>query len=368
MAHPALTQYSPAGGCGCKMQQQTLDSIVSSLDNTIRACAEVPQLLVGLADPDDAAVFDLAGSAGESLVFTCDFQTPVVDDAIEWGRIAAVNALSDVYAMGGRPLLALNLLCWPDDLDASLMLDVLAGGADAVSAARTLVVGGHSITGPTPTYGLAVVGLVDPNHLLVKGGARQGDRLILTKPLGSGVTGTAIKQGRATPSQVRAAVEVMTRSNATASGIAVAAGLRGGTDVTGFGLLGHLHEMASSSGLGAQVWTSQVPRLDFVTTMIETGSAPDGSRRNLSHALARGWLNPGEVTFSEQLLLADAQTSGGLLLAAPPAIAASIVSDMRAHGDLAAAQIGEFRRGEPGQVGLIEDPRGSGQGCWDEST
>ncbi len=357
MASAALTQYSPAGGCGCKMQQQTLDSVVSSLRDSIRASAGLPELLVGLANPDDAAVFDAAGLADESLVFTCDFQTPVVDDPTDWGRIAAVNALSDVYAMGGRPLLALNLLCWPADLEMQLMLDVLTGGAEAVAASGALLVGGHSITDPSPKYGLAVVGRVDPQRLLLKGGARDGDRLILTKPLGVGVVGTAIKQRKATPGQVRAAVEVMTRSNAAASGIAVGAGLCGGTDVTGFGLIGHLHEMTTSAALSAEVWTSQVPRLDFVSSLIEAGCAPDGTHRNLSHALAGGWLRPGDVTLPEQLVLADAQTSGGLLLAAPPGIAADIVSDLKARGDLAAAQIGEFHRGEPGVVALIQDQR-----------
>lgn len=342
-----LTQYSPAGGCGCKMPQATLATVLSGIQAVPPTWAGVR---VGLAEPDDAAVFDLGDLAGQSLVLTCDFQTPIVDDPTDWGRIAAINALSDVYAMGGRPILALNLLCWPSDLDPTLMHRVLAGGSDAVHAAGAVLVGGHSITDPVPKYGLAVVGHVSPHQLLRKNGAQAGDRLILTKPLGVGVIGTAIKRGRASPAQVQAAIDVMTRSNASASQVAVAAQLRGATDVSGFGLLGHLHEMAEGSGLSAELWAPNVPRLDAVASLIASDCAPDGSRRTLRDALDQNWFCPGGLPFAEQLLLADAQTSGGLLLAAAPGIAADVVAALRAGGDSAAAEIGEFRTGEPGVI------------------
>ncbi len=349
-----LTHYSPGGGCACKLPQRLLDDVLTSLraDGATSDGFDVAggPLRVGLDPADDAAVFDLPGLESRSLVVTCDFLTPVVDDPYEWGRIAATNALSDVYAMGGRPLLALNLLGWPADLDRALVAEVLRGGARAVANAGALLAGGHSIVDPAPKYGLAVVGEVDRESILRKGDGRPGDRLVLTKPLGLGVVGTAVKRGQATPADVRGAVDTMTRSNAASSRVAVAAGLRGGTDVTGYGLVGHLHEMALAAGVEARIRPADVPILPGVADLVRNGSAPDGSRRTLADALEAGWFVPSDLDPTTQLLLADAQTSGGLLLAVPPDGVESVTTALRDRGDRDAAIVGELADGVPGRV------------------
>lgn len=347
-----LTHYSPGGGCACKMPQRLLDEVLTSLRaNDIEVSSTAGGALrVGLDPADDAAVFDLAGLDGRSLVVTCDFLTPVVDDAYQWGRIAATNALSDVYAMGGRPLLALNLLGWPADLDRARLAEVVRGGARAVADAGALLVGGHSIVDPAPKYGLAVVGEVDRDVILRKGGGRRGDRLVLTKPVGVGIVGTAVKRGQATPADIDAAVATMTRSNAVAAQVAVAAGLRGGTDVTGYGLIGHLHEMALSAGFAARLWPTAVPTLPGVLDLVRSGNAPDGSRRTLADARDAEWFDPGALDNTTQLLLADAQTSGGLLLAVAPEKAGALLEALRDRGEHDAAIIGELVDGTPGRV------------------
>jgi selenide,water dikinase len=309
-------------------------------------------LRVGLEPADDAAVFDLPGLDGRSLVMTCDFLTPVVNDPYEWGRVAATNALSDVYAMGGRPLLALDLLGWPADLDQTLMAEVLRGGARAVADAGALLGGGHSIVDPAPKYGLAVPGEVDRSAILRKGGGRAGDLLVLTKPLGVGVVGTAIKRRQATDTDVRHAVTTMTRSNAAAAAVAVAAGLTGGTDITGYGLIGHLHEMALAAGLAARIQPGRVPLLPGVADLVHAGCGPDGSRRTLAHGLDAGWFDPSHAEPATQLLMADAQTSGGSLLAVPPGQAGEVVATLQEAGDRAATVVGESRDGPPGRVVL----------------
>lgn len=357
-----LTHHSPGGGCACKLPQRLLDDVLRGL----RADGAVPggvggALRVGLDPADDAAVYDLPGLEDRSLVVTCDFLTPVVDDPHEWGRIAATNALSDVYAMGGRPLLALNLLAWPPDLDPGLVTEVLRGGSRAVGDAGALLAGGHSILDPTPKYGLAVIGDVDRDTILRKGGGRPGDRLVLTKPLGVGVVGTAIKRGRASAADARAAAETMTRSNAAASRAAVGARLRGGTDVTGYGLVGHLHEMALAAGLEARIRPSAVPLLPSAARLVADGCAPDGSRRTLTGALEAGWFVPGDLDTACQLLLADAQTSGGLLLAVAPDAADALVTELHEGGDRAATVVGELADGVPGRVTTTGAVPGRGQ-------
>ncbi len=349
-----LTQFSTGGGCACKMPQSLLGGVLE----TVRA-AGLPSfdanLLVGLESPDDAAVYAVDDT--RAWVVTCDFMTPVVDSAFDWGRIAATNALSDVYAMGGRPLLALNILGWPAELPADTMKDVLRGGGQAVAEAGALTVGGHSIVDPVPKFGLVAIGEVDPRRVVRKGGGRAGDRLVLTKALGVGVVGTAIKRGQVPQALVDAAVAGMTRLNASAARIASGAGLRGGTDVTGYGLLGHLHEMAAAAGLGARLWMDRVPVLAGVMDLIAAGCAPTGSRRTLENALAQGWFVPGALDGPGQLLLADAQTSGGLLLAVPAADADGLVAKLRAGGDEAAAVVGEFVDGAP--AGIVHVDAGS---------
>jgi selenide,water dikinase len=350
-----LTQYSPGGGCACKMPQDLLGDVMASL----RADGLLPgasgPLRVGLDPADDAAVYDLDGLDRRSLVATCDFLTPVIDDPYAWGRIAATNALSDVYAMGGRPLLALNLLGWPAELDRELLGEVLRGGARAVADAGALLAGGHSILDSAPKYGLAVVGEVDRDAILRKGGGRSGDVLVLTKPIGLGVVSTAVKRGEAGPGVVEAAVAVMTRLNADAAAVARGFGLRGGTDVTGFGLIGHLHEMGLAGGVAARVEVGSVPLLAGVAELVVKGCGPDGSRRTLANALDRGWFEPGGLDADRQLLLADAQTSGGLLLAVPADDADALVAQLHERGDEAAAVVGRLVDGEPGTVTVEGD-------------
>ena len=264
-------------------------------------------LLVGVGD--DAAVVRISG--GTAVIATADFFTPVVDDAYTFGRIAATNALSDVYAMGGRPLVAVNLLGWPRDvLPPELAREVLRGGADVAAAAGCHLGGGHSIDDPEPKYGMAVTGLGDPDRLLRNDAATAGTPITLTKPLGLGVLNNRHKQ---TGEVFAEAVDVMTTLNADAAAAALAGGARCATDVTGFGLLGHLHEIARASGVTAVVEASVVPYLDGSRSSLAEGFVPGGSRRNLEWV--RDHLDAGGATEDELVLLADAQTSGGLLVA-----------------------------------------------------
>jgi selenide,water dikinase len=302
-----LTQFAHGGGCACKIPPGELEAVVAGLTRTgpVDPAAE---LVVGLDDGDDAAVVRLAG--GQGLVLTTDFFTPVVDDAYTFGRIAAANALSDVYAMGGTPVVAVNLLGWPRDvLPAELAAEVLRGGLEVAHEAGCHVGGGHSIDSPEPTYGMAVTGLVDLEALIRNDAATAGSAISLTKPLGVGTLNNRMK---ATGEVAAEAIESMTRLNAAASVAAVAAGVRAGTDVTGFGLLGHLYKMARASGVTAVVEAAAVPYLAGARQSVADGYVSGGTRRNLD------WVRPhtdlSAVSEDEALLLADAQTSGGLLL------------------------------------------------------
>jgi len=304
-------------------------------------------LLVGTETGDDAAVWRL--DADRALVATTDFFTPLVDDARTWGRIAAQNAASDVYAMGGRPLFALNLVAWPSaELPTSLLVEVLAGGAEIAAEGGFVVVGGHSVDDPEPKYGLAVIGEVHPDRVLRNSGLRDGDALVLTKPLGIGIITTAIKAGTAPAELVETAVATMTASNAAAARAAMAAGATGCTDVTGYGLLGHLLKMAVASRVDAVLDVAAVPVLPGAPALAASGVVPGGSRRN------RDWVTPsvdaGAVGELDVLLLADAQTSGGLLFGATPQRACEAVAELAAAG-VAAAVIGEVRAGT-GRIAL----------------
>jgi selenide, water dikinase len=275
-----------------------------------------PDLLVGALTGDDAAVWRL--SDDRALVVTADFITPVVDDARDWGRVAAANAVSDVYAMGGRPLLALNLVCWNmDELSTDLLGDVLRGGHDIAEACGFVVAGGHTVDDPEPKYGMAVIGEVDPARMLTNAGLRPGQALILTKPLGIGVITTALKRGEADASVVAAAVASMTRTNAAAAGAAVAAGATGPTDVTGFGLLGHGGRMAQESGVDLEISVERIPIIHGARDLAAQGAIPGGTGRNLAWISER--LEPDDdVDELDLTLLADAQTSGGLLFGVEP--------------------------------------------------
>jgi selenide, water dikinase len=300
-----LTQFAHGGGCACKIPPGELEEIVAGL-TTIAADGDV---LVGLDNGDDAAVVRLDDD--RALVLTTDFFTPVVDDPYDWGRIAAANALSDVYAMGASPVVAVNLLGWPRDvLPFDIAREVLRGGAVVAAEAGCHLLGGHSIDDPEPKYGLAVTGLAHPDRLLRNDAGRPGDPLTLTKPLGVGVLNNRHKStGETFPE----AVAVMTRLNRDTARAALEAGLRCATDVTGFGLLGHLHKLARASDLTATIDSAAVPYLDGARESLAAGFVPGGSRRNLE------WVAPyadlAAIGETEQLLLADAQTSGGLLVA-----------------------------------------------------
>jgi selenide,water dikinase len=299
-----LTQYAHGGGCACKIPPGELEAMVRGL---IVEPAE--DLLVGLDSGDDAAVVRIDGD--RAIVLTTDFFTPVVDNAYDWGRIAAANALSDVYAMGGRPVVAVNLLGWPRDvLPFELAGEVLRGGLAIAREAGCHLAGGHSIDDPEPKYGLAVTGIADPDRLLRNDVGRAGQPLTLTKPLGIGVLNSRHKQ---TGEVFAEAVAVMTTLNRDAAGAAIDAGIRCGTDVTGFGLLGHLYKLAAASGVSAVIDAAAVPYLAPARAALRDGHVSGGTRRNLA------WVSPhanlSAVSEDEALLLADAQTSGGLLLA-----------------------------------------------------
>jgi selenide,water dikinase len=326
---------SHGAGCACKLPAAELHALLSELPRS-----DDENLLVGLDTADDAAVYRVRDDL--ALVSTADFFTPIVDDPYDFGRIAATNALSDVYAMGATPLTALNLVAFPlADLGGEVLREILRGGQDAARGAGVAVVGGHSIDDPEPKYGLAVTGTVHPDHVVRNSTARAGDELWLTKPVGGGVATTALKRGAASAELVARTVEVMTTLNRDAADAAVAAGVSAMTDVTGFGLLGHLYELALGSGVSAEVEASAVPAIPGVVELLGLSEAPisGGSRRN------REWLEPrldwGDVTEELRWLLCDAMTSGGLLIAAPPG----------AHPP--GVRIGRLSAGEPGHLSVV---------------
>lgn len=275
---------------------------------------DYPDLLVGLGEPDDAAAWRLPD--GRALIVTTDFFTPVVDDPYDYGAIAAANALSDVYAMGGVPFLALNVAALPPDLPVEILSAILQGGAEKAREAGVVIAGGHTIQDKEPKYGLIVVGFADPNRMLTKGGARPGDALVLSKPLGFGTTTTALKRSLADPQDVAEAVDWMKRLNKTASELAVEFNLRAGTDVTGFSLLGHAWEMAEASRVGLRFYFNRIPILKGALRYGREWIFPGGSSDNRLYYAEHVRFSPTLDEVS-QMLLFDAQTSGGLLLAVP---------------------------------------------------
>ncbi len=297
--------------------------------------------------PDDAGVYRLSDDV--ALVQTVDFFTPIVDDPYAFGQIAAANALSDVYAMGGRPVCALNVVGFPvKKLPPEVLADILRGGADKVREAGAVIIGGHSIDDQEPKYGLAVTGLVHPAKILTKGGARPGDVLVLTKPIGVGVVTTAIKRGLARAGETAEAVAVMSRLNNVVDALH-AAGVRCATDITGFGLLGHALEVARESGVALRISAGQVPVLEAAYKYAEQDVFPGGSRANRRH------LEP-HVAFADsipephRMLLCDAVTSGGLLVACPPGAVDQLLGDLRAAGTIAQAVIGRVESGPAGRI------------------
>ena len=352
---PRLTSLSPGAGCACKLPLAKLEALFASIGPVEAMGPATGDLLIGAAEGDDAAVLRLDDE--RALVLTTDFFTPIVDDPEDWGRIAAANALSDVYAMGGRPLFAVNLAAWPGDgLDIALLGRVLRGGAQVAAQAGCFVAGGHTIDDPVPKYGLAVVGLADPGRLMTIARAAPGDQLILTKAIGTGVIATAIKRGAPDPAAVAAAVASMTLLNAGASQAALAAGVRAATDVTGFGLLGHLHRMLAASGVAARINATAVPVLPDAAALAAAGFVSGGTRANIARIRPATSLDPA-VSEELAVLLFDAQTSGGLLLAAPPGALPALLDDLLARG-LPAARIGDIVAGEAGHVDVHHGPFG----------
>jgi selenide,water dikinase len=319
---------------------------MASLGPGVFGGAAAGDLLVGAAEADDAAVLRLDDE--RALVFTTDFFTPIVDDPGDWGRIAAANALSDVYAMGGRPVLALNLTAWPGEtLPLSVLADVLRGGASVAAAAGCLVVGGHTIDDPEPKYGMAVIGLASPTRLFTIDAARPGDTLVLTKAIGTGVVATAHKRGAASDAALAAAVASMTSLNAAASEAALACGVVAATDVTGFSLLGHLHRMLRASGCGAVVEAGSVPLLPGALELTSAGYVSGGTRNNMAYLKPWATFSP-EVPEPVAVLLQDAQTSGGLLLATSSPDA--LVGELARRGGAIAAVVGRVTDGQPGHI------------------
>ncbi|HSD48844.1 MAG TPA: selenide, water dikinase SelD [Actinomycetota bacterium] len=340
LAERRLTSFSHGAGCGCKLGPSDLATLLSTLELPEPA----PEVLVGTDTGDDAAVVRLPG--GQALIATLDFFTPIVDDPYDWGRIAATNALSDVYAMGGRPLLALNVVNWPvDDLPLEMLGRVLQGGIDVAATAGVAVLGGHSITDPEPKYGMVAIGLVDPGRIVRNSTARVGDHLFLTKPIGLGIVSTAVKRGVADESLVERAVELMTTLNDRAAEAVLEAGAIAGTDVTGFGLLGHLHRMLAASGVAARVDASAVPVIDGVLDLAHDGVVPGGTGRN--HAFVDPHVGWGALEQPERMVLADAQTSGGLLVAAGDG--ERLATALRARG-VPSARIGQVVDGAAGRI------------------
>ena len=312
-----------------------LQEVLAGLKRPAGLSAETERnLLVGLGAADDAAVYRLAPDL--AVVETVDFFPPVVDDPWTWGAIAAVNAMSDVYAMGGEVLFALAVAGFPRDFDKAIITEVFRGGADKVTEAGGVVAGGHTVVDAEPKYGLCVTGRVHPERVLIKGGLRPGDRVFLSKPLGTGVITTAAKDGKATPEVLDGAVKSMLRLNRVAARVALEHGATGATDITGFGLLGHALEMISASGVGLTLTASRLPLLPGALALAEAGNFSGGMKRNrrhLDHVFgARLQIQP-DVSKTLAALLSEAETSGGLLFSIAPERAGGVLAAFRAAGE-----------------------------------
>ena len=304
-------------------------------------------LLVGTETGDDAAVYRLDDNT--ALVYSVDFLTPITDDPFEYGSIAAANALSDIYAMGGKPMLALNVVGFPADLAREMLGEVLRGGYAKAAEAECLIVGGHTVDDAEPKYGLSVIGKVQPGRQVTNAAARPGDSLVLTKPLGTGIITTGCKRGITPPQVLKTAVDTMATLNRAAAEAMVEAGASACTDVTGFGLLGHLRTMVKGSKAAARIRLDAVPVLPGTWDLLEQGSVPGGTHRNLeSVATSVQW--DDDLTEQQQLLLCDAQTSGGLLISIPSSRLASLLSGLEAAGVATRAVIGEITDEQPGQI------------------
>ncbi len=330
-----LTSLSQGGGCGCKIGREELSHIISHLP-----VVKDPNVIVGTATADDAAVYKIDDR--RALVQTVDLFTPIVDDPYEYGQIAAANAISDIYAMGGRPLFALSIIAFPiETLPVSIMEGIIKGGTDKAREAGIEIIGGHSIDDPEPKYGLCVTGIVEQDKVVRNDRAGVGDLLILTKPVGTGIISKAIKAGDAAPADVKEAVRVMTFLNKGASEAMVEAGIKAATDVTGFGLLGHLYGMLKGSHVGARIKSSSVPMIQGVYPYARKGLIPGGTKNNLAWVEKHIVWN-ASIPQETKYVLSDAQTSGGLLISCPKEKKEMLVVLLRKADCLAVAEIGEI--------------------------
>ncbi|MCM3041831.1 selenide, water dikinase SelD [Paenibacillus motobuensis] len=338
-----LTTLTTKGGCGCKIGPADLMQVIRSLPPT----EPNPDLLVGLDTSDDAGVYKI--SENLALVQTLDFFTPIVDDPYSFGQIAAANAISDIYAMGGKPLTVMNIVAFPiSTLDKSILADILRGAADKVREAGATLVGGHSIDDKEPKFGLAVTGLVHPDKVRTNADAKAGDKLILTKPIGVGIMTTSIKKGQLTAEETERVTRVMSTLNRKAAEIMEPYDVHACTDVTGFGLMGHALEMAKGSGTGIRIKQDQVPVLPRVRELAESGFIPGGTKNNFAHV-------EGDISFPETMdqidrwILCDAVTSGGLLIAVAAAEADSLLNELVKAG-VEASLIGEVIDQHPSRI------------------
>jgi selenide,water dikinase len=345
-----LTQFAKRAGCAAKQPPDYLLALLAGLPPIVD-----PNVLVGHSTSDDAAVYRLSDEL--ALILTTDFFTPVVDRPYDFGAVAAANALSDVYAMGGTPMAALSLVGFPSGtLPPEVLAEILRGAIDKAAEAGIAIVGGHTIQTDEPIFGLAVVGRARPEAVITNSGAHPGDFLVLTKPLGLGIITTAAKRNEDDQDAISQAITVMTMLNRDASAIMVEAGAHALTDVTGFGLLGHLRGMVAASRVSGQVWTDLVPSLPAAKVYVQRGIAPGGSHANLR--FLSNWVDyDADVTDHERLLLCDAQTSGGLLAALPGDRVAQVVRKLQAVGATSTALIGSIEAGSPGRIHVRRAPQ-----------
>lgn len=338
-----LTTLSHKGGCGCKIGPADLAEVL----HTLPQGPANPNVLVGLDTNDDAGVYQLTEDL--AIVQTLDFFTPIVDDAYDFGQIAAANAISDIYAMGGTPITALNIVAFPiADLDKQILTDILRGAGDKLKEAGVALVGGHSIDDKEPKFGLSVTGTVHPNKIRTNTGAKPGDKLILTKPIGVGIMTSSIKKGLLSETEIKQVTNVMTTLNKTASELMDDYSVHAGTDVTGFGLLGHATEIAKGSHVGIHIYANQVPILPRVRELAEAGAIPGGTKNNYKHVEPN--VNfPYSMDQIDKWILCDAVTSGGLLVAVPGKEAEVLVKKLQ-NNQVEAAMIGEVTEENNGNI------------------
>ena len=338
-----LTQFSHGGGCGCKISPSVLREILSDTPFTSHLATAYPDLLVGIEHGDDAAVYRLNDE--QAIVATTDFFMPIVDDPFEFGRIAATNALSDVYAMGGRPLFALAIVGMPiGKLPNSVIRQILAGGESVCKQAGIPIAGGHSIDAPEPIYGLVGIGVVDPRKVKKNAGGQPGDSLILGKPLGVGIYSAALKKGALSADQYAAMIAATTHLNTAGADLAGLDDVHAMTDITGFGLLGHLLEITRASNLAARVDMGRLPLLPGVSALAQGGHITGASLRNWESYGAEVGLGDGIADW-QRALLTDPQTSGGLLVSCTPESREAVLAIFSQHGFAAAAEIGQLHAG-----------------------